>query len=91
VRECARDRADLVSQSLAQKVPCRAAPDTISARFFSIGNRIGKAGALPIYARYRIGRIEVLPIRYRQISRRYDYRRRYLHGLQFFFKKNHVT
>ena len=69
----------------------RVVPDTISARFFSIGNRIGKAGALPIYARYRIGRIEVLPIRYRQISRRYDYRRRYLHGLQFFFKKNHVT
>ncbi|KAN0068941.1 hypothetical protein V8E54_013110 [Elaphomyces granulatus] len=30
----------------------RAAPDTISARFCSIGNRIGKAGALPIYARY---------------------------------------
>ncbi|KAN0068005.1 hypothetical protein V8E54_013933 [Elaphomyces granulatus] len=35
-----------------------AVPDTISARFCSIGNRIGKAGALPIYARYRIGRIE---------------------------------
>ena len=36
----------------------RAVPDTISARFCSIGNRIGKAGALPIYTRYRIGRIE---------------------------------
>jgi hypothetical protein len=29
---------------------CRAVPDTISARFGNIGNRIGKAETLPIFA-----------------------------------------
>ncbi|KAN0067244.1 hypothetical protein V8E54_014699 [Elaphomyces granulatus] len=59
---CATSSASLscsISDSLLQAIGnSRAAPDTISARFCSIGNRIGKAGALPIYARYRIGRIE---------------------------------
>ena len=74
--------------NIIEAIKIRAVPDTISARFCSIGNRIGKTGALPIYARYRIGSIDVLPIRYRQISRRYDYRRRYLHSLHNNVKKN---
>src|SRR5487761_177292 len=48
----------MISYAAVSRYNIRAAPDTISARFCSIGNRIGKAGALPIYARYRIGRIE---------------------------------